>query len=452
MALFKTQRSRQNLFVRHQVLMFSFVAFLIMVMLTPYLTISASGEAGEGSALRQVFYFAVFGLLIFSVRPLGHPERLLVVPWPIVLAFAWCTITLLWSLDPGVGGRRLILTGIVIWSVFIAVRNQPFDDTIMLIRGVLLLMLVVNFIAVLRFPEFGTHQFNMEDDKQLVGDWRGVMMSKNIAGALCSVTVLFFLFGGGKVPIWLRVPVIAASLVFLFFSQSKTSGIMMAGSALIALLYNVFRWRYRSWVIALLFLAFAGLAAFLSAYHHPLRDALDDPHAFTGRAQIWDAMLRYAADSHYVGAGFGSFWFTSNSPIFNYAHDWVATVTQGHSGYLDLLITVSPIGVVLIAFALIIWPAQQLLRLPVGLSREAALPLGVIFFCAGHNATETSMFDRDTLMNIFMLAAVAMIEQIMATRRERPNLSRGNNRRSAASPQPLSRPDEGSPMPGGALW
>lgn len=450
MALFKTQRSRHNLFVRHQVLMFSFVAFLIMVMLTPYLTISASGEAGEGSPLRQVFYFAVFGLLIFSVRPLGHPERLLVVPWPIVLAFAWCAITLLWSLDPGVGARRLILTGLVIWSVFIAVRNLTFDDTVMLIRGVLLLMLVVNWITVLRFPEFGTHQFNMEDDKQLVGDWRGIMMSKNIAGALCSVTVLFFLFGGGKIPMWLRIGVVVASVVFLFFSQSKTSGIMLGGAALIALLYNVFRWRYRSWVIGLLFLACAGAATILSTYHHPLRDALDDPHSFTGRAQIWDAMLRYAADSHYVGAGFGSFWFTSNSPIFSYANNWVATVTQGHSGYLDLLITVSPVGVILILFAMIIWPAQQLLRLPVGLSREAALPLGVIFFCAGHNATETSMFDRDTLMNIFMLTAVAMIEQIMSTRGERADAPRGPNRRSVSSP--LSRPDEGSATPGGALW
>ncbi|MFN3786038.1 MAG: O-antigen ligase family protein, partial [Thiothrix sp.] len=253
-------------------------------------------------------------------------------------------------------------------------------------------------------------------DKKLAGDWRGIMMSKNIAGAVCSVTIIYFLFGPGKLPHWIRWPVVIAAAVFLFFSQSKTSGVMVVGAIIIALLYANFKSRYRGIAIAIVFLLFMAAAVLVTIYANPIRSLANDPTAFTGRMQIWTMLLRYAADSNYMGAGFGAFWSTANSPVYSYATNWVARIHAGHSGYLDLLVTVGAVGVVLVVISVIIAPAFNLLRLPFGAAQDGALPLAVLFFGAGHNATETSMFDRDTIVNVFMLIAVAMIAKLLTSR------------------------------------
>lgn len=428
-------RVNRRLPVRNQLLVFSFVAFFVMVLLTPALTFTGGNQAGEGSVLRQLFYVVALVLLVAAVRPFSDPARLLVIPWPIVLALAWCALSLLWSVDIAVGARRLVLTVAVMWSVFLGVRYIPYEQTVLLVRAMLLATLIASVVAVYAFPEFGIHQADDELDKKLVGDWRGIITNKNIMGAVCALTVLFFLFGGGKMPVWIRWPTIAGACVFLFFTQSKTSGIMLAGTVVIGWLYGAFRSRYRAAVIVLLFILFIAAVVFLTIYDwrsESFSRDLTDPTAFTGRVAIWRTLLQYAADSNYWGAGFGSFWFTADSPIFGYAANWVTRVATGHSGYIDLLITISPIGVVLVVFAMLIWPVQRLLRFPVEDASEGALPMAILFFGAGHNVTETSMFDRDMLMNVFMLLAIALIVRIGVDRASRSTRRVSSRRRSSA--------------------
>ncbi|MET1755183.1 O-antigen ligase family protein [Novosphingobium sp. RD2P27] len=421
---------------RNQLLVFSFVAFFVMVLLTPALTFSGTSEAGEGSVLRQLVYLVTLVLLMAAVRPISDPARLLVIPWPIVLALAWCALSLLWSVDVAVGARRLVLTVAVMWSVFLAVRYIPYEQTVLLVRAMLIATLIASVVAVYAFPEFGIHQSDEEVDMKLVGDWRGIIMNKNIMGAVCALTVLFFLFGGGKMPLWIRWPTIVAACVFLFFTQSKTSGIMLVGSVFIGWLYRAFPSRYRSVAVVLLFTLFTAAVVFLAIFDwrsDTLSTYFSDPTAFTGRMAIWTTLLRYAADSNYWGAGFGSFWFTADSPIFRYAANWVTRVATGHSGYIDLLITIGPVGVALVVFAVLIWPVQRLLRLPREDASEGALPMAILFFGAGHNGTETSMFDRDMLMNVFMLLAIALIVRISVARESRSTRRTLSRRRSLAS-------------------
>src|SRR3569833_1694098 len=76
---------------------------------------------------------------------------------------------------------------------------------------------------------------------------------------------------------------------------------------------------------------------------------LEDPQQFTGRSEIWAAELRYIGDHPLLGAGFGTFGNTgTRSPIYHYVGPgWVAQIGEGHSGYLEMLVTFGCVGFVL---------------------------------------------------------------------------------------------------------
>lgn len=409
--------------VRQGPLLLATIAFLTLAMLGPLMIINDSvGVPESGNTIRQVLYVVIFGLIIYALRPFTDLTRLLVIPLPLLTALGWCWLSALWAIDPGTSVRKVILTSMVIWSIFLITRQLTIDTTMNLLRAVLAVTLVANWIAVLAFPEFAIHQANGVEDKKLIGDWSGVMVHKNIAGAVCAVTILVFAFDAKKVYWLIRLGAIAAAAVFLYYSQSKTSGAMVLGALAVGALYERYKSPYRGLVIGLMFILFVALTIALYIYKDPLQGNFTSPKAFTGRIQIWQAMLNYAADHWYSGAGFGSFWAIGPaSPIYSLAKGWVLKVSQGHSGYLDLLITVGIVGLVLIVFAVIIWPSIRLLTLPVGMTPYGALPLSILFFCSGQNATESSIFDRDTLVNVFMLFAIALIERIRQQQQQGAN-------------------------------
>jgi exopolysaccharide production protein ExoQ len=433
--------------VREQPMLFGTLAFLVLVLLGPFMTFTnAGGDSGEGNLIRQALYLLLLAVLLVSARPLADPQRVLVVPIPILAALAWCWISLAWAIDPNIAVRRLGLTSMVIWSVFIAVRNLSFQQVATLIRIVLVATLVANFVAVFAFPQQGIHQFNMMEDKKLIGDWCGILMHKNLAGAVCAITILAFAFDAKNVPWPIRVAVIAASAVFLAFSQSKTSAAMVGGALLVGFLFDRYRSRYRSIAIVAVFVICVAACVLVFVYQDPLKGNFTNPKGFTGRIQIWNMLAAYAEDHWYSGAGFGSFWsIGGESPVYEYGKDWVTALSSGHCGYVDVLVTTGIVGLVLIVFAMIVWPSIRLLSQPPQSTLFGAMPFSILFFCAGHNATESSIFDRDVIVNVFMLLSVALIERVVERRDSARNpLSAMRSRRSEPAPAPA--------VAGGELW
>jgi O-antigen ligase len=129
----------------------------------------------------------------------------------------------------------------------------------------------------------------------------------------------------------------------------------------------------------------------------------------TGRVQIWPSMVGYATDHPITGAGYGSFWnIGPSSPVYQYGRNWVAELSNGHNGYLDLLVGIGLPGLILVVAATMIIPVFKLLA-NTSLARErGALLIALLVFCAGHNMTETSLFERDTIIQVFLMLAVAL--------------------------------------------
>lgn len=116
-------------------------------------------------------------------------------------------------------------------------------------------------------------------------------------------------------------------------------------------------------------------------------------------------------DHPWTGAGFGSFWNVGqSSPVFSYATGWVTQITVGHSGYFDQLAAVGFPGLILMVYALIVWPLIRLLASSSISPQQGALISTMIIFSMGHNITESGLFERDVIVSVFLYFGAAFAQ------------------------------------------
>jgi O-antigen ligase len=387
-----------------------FVLLTFMVM-GPFISYKPEPFTGEGNPLKQGIYVIVLIMALIAINFPEYPSRMLAIPITICAALFWFALSLTWAIAPAIGVRRLFFTVIITWSIFMSVQRAGYDRTVNVIHIVLPILLVVNYVAVAIAPGFAIHHVAEEGgDDNLVGAWRGVMMQKNFAGATCAFTVMYFVLAAKNIKFWKSAVIILLSAFFLYKTQSKTSMGMLAISLLIGGLYRLYKPRYRVHVIGgvlvLLLLTFLGLIVYWDDVSAPFvsRDG------FTGRTQIWPVIVNYWLDHPFTGSGYGSFWnIGTESPIFTYTQSWVTHLGNGHNGYLDLLAQTGIPGLVLSVAAGIIWPLAQLLINPSIDRARGSVIIATIWFAAWHNVTETSLFDRDAIVQIFLLFALAFL-------------------------------------------
>jgi O-antigen ligase len=392
------------------------VAFFTMILLAPAMIVRevTAGDvsySGEGSIVRQIGYVLILGFSIFAAMRQGGGARTLIVPWPLLLALGWCWISLTWAINPGVAVRRLVLMTIVVWNTFIIMQAAGYERTIKILRILFVAALAADYITVLVDPAMGIHMM-LDSDIQLtvVGNWRGLMGHKNIAGAACAITIMLFVFDAKQIKPWIRAAVILASCFFLYKAQSKTSVGMLAIAILCGWIFQRYDQRIRNFAIPMIMFVSAIGWFLYSTYQTFVFDNLLNPKFFTGRGFIWDAMIRYAGEHILLGAGYGSFWDAGqDSPIYDYGQGFVKTAGSGHNGYLDLLVSVGLPGMLLVVFAAVIWPVWKLLASRITPER-GALAVGLLLFCMGHNVTESSLLERDTLIGIVMMIGVAIAQ------------------------------------------
>lgn len=401
-------------------LRFATVALLALVFLAPLMTYNQLGLTGEGSAQRQLGYLIILGLALFGAQPASAGWNLVSLPAPLLLALGWCWVSLSWAIDPSIGARRLLLTTAVIWTIFVIVRFAGYRSTLDLLKYGLLAGLVLNYLYVFLDPATGIHL--MKDSAMptaLIGNWRGFMVHKNFAGAACAITILIFLLDRDKLHWALKAAIIVGAGYFLFRSQSKTSAGMVVLSLLAGGVFQIFSRKWRVYLIPALFIFGAIGWTLASAYRNVIETSYLDPAAFTGRGQIWAVLMSYANDHLIFGTGFGSFWnIGPASPVYLYGKGYVTQISVGHNGYLDLLVTVGLPGLLLIIFATTMWPLLRLLRSENIPPERGALVTALLLFCVGHNITESSLFERDAFVGVFMMFAVAFAQEISRRRRK----------------------------------
>ncbi|OGN51213.1 MAG: hypothetical protein A2352_03050 [Caulobacterales bacterium RIFOXYB1_FULL_67_16] len=406
------------------------LALFVLVVLGPAMT---NGGPPTGNVVRQAIFTALLLGAVWAAGAFKQPLKLLKLPVLFLATIAWCWISVSWSIVPMISLRRILLTTIVIWTVFLVVEDCGYDRTVKVVMAALFGLLLINYAAVVVSPETAIHHLVPGEDKGLVGDWRGVLPQKNFAGAFCAFTILFFAFSPSrswrysladlkkKIPreliisLAIRAVTIAAAAFFLFKTESKTSMGMAAMGLLAGAIFIFLPQRAR--MIAVPFVALSSLAAMLF-WAESWRESVgpfSKPTDFTGRVQIWPHLVSYIQDHPLTGTGYGAFWnIGDESPIFEYSKTWVATLASGHNGYLDLAAQVGLPGLLLAVMAAFVVPFYKLLTSSTVSPWRGALLVGMLVFCAGHNMTESGLFERDVIVWVFLLITVALAE--IATR------------------------------------
>jgi len=364
---------------------------------------------GGGDVPRQVAYSLVFLATLGVSGVLRNPRRILVLPISLTLTLTWFLLSVTWAIDPDVSIRRLALTAMIILTVFLSVRTTGAERTVSLVRLVLMLVLVLNYLAVAVAPE-AIHQAAEMGEPGLVGDWRGILAHKNFTGPICAFTIIFYLFGPGKIRPWLKLMVIAASAYFLYRTGSKTSEGALGLGLAVGMLFKLHRPKYRALILPAIAIVLSATVLLGQKYIGVLIEPYTRQDAFTGRGQIWPVLLRYATDHPTLGAGYGSFWnIGKNSPVYLYSKSWVTGLGNGHSGYLDILVATGLPGLILAVNAAIVAPTTRLLSSLTLDPRMGSLLLASLVFSAVHNATETTLFERDMVVQVFLMLTIALV-------------------------------------------
>jgi O-antigen ligase len=385
--------------------------------------------SAQFSSLRQIGYIVIFFLALYGAKPGQNWRKIWNIPLLLTIALAWCWMSVVWSLAPAVTLRRAFLTTIVIWSAFLCVEQLGYRKSLHAIRIILCLTLFANYLAVFLDPGFGTHTVEDQADPGLIGDWRGIMMQKNAAGPMCVFLILTFLFDAKSIYWWLRLLVIGLSVTFLIETGSKTSMQILVVSLIAGLLFARFKPKYRAFLVPTLMIFTVLATLFSEIYWDQITQPFGTRTGFTGRVLIWRPLTQYAEDNLFFGSGFGAFWNLGNgqaSPIVHYATGWVTKIAHGHDGYLDLLVTVGLPGLILVIFSALIIPLIRILASASINPASGALLISIIIFCAGHNLTESNIFDRDQPVELYLMMSIAMIYQVTKLKKKLPREYRFN--------------------------
>jgi O-antigen ligase len=279
-------------------------------------------------------------------------------------------------------------------------------------RWVLAGVLIVNWIAIAFVP----HAIHLtgEADPALVGNWRGLYFHKNIAGAVSAISALVFFFSFLDTRRWWDAALFAGAAVFTVMTHSKTSIALLPAAIAAGILYR-FAWRRaldrQIALVAFALGAFVVVVAMISEWN-TITGLLAEPGELTGRAEIWRAELAYIADHLLLGSGFGSFADTgAGSPLRHYIGSaWIANISHGHSGYLQLLVTIGGIGFVLAMAALIVWPALVFLKADADRFALKSLLFAIFVFVVFHNVLESDWLEGDGAAWVSFLLVLAMLK------------------------------------------
>ncbi|MEI9995828.1 MAG: O-antigen ligase family protein [Rhizomicrobium sp.] len=406
---------------------FVLVLLLIFVGLTPFdartsAAIAARDAAtASGDVLRQVAFLGTFVLILYAALRQRGVLAITAVPPLVGLLLLWCLASSLWTDEPAIVARRAVLAAIFVLSMLLSVDTLGVTRSLTIWRNLMAVLILTDIASCLVVPA-AVHQPS-DLEAGLAGAWRGLHSHKNQAGSIAACATALFFFFALETRRRSDMLLCAASLFFLVMTRSKSSLGLLPVALIAGGLYRV-AWRNK------LDRAIAGVAAVLLAvvvtgvvfYEWSfIARVLEDPQQFTGRAAIWSAELAYIHDHPLLGAGFGSFGNTGvRSPIYYYVGPgWVSQIGEGHSGYLEMLVTIGGIGFAISVLALVVQPFAQFWRADRTDANFNAMLFTLFTFDMLHNFMESDFIQVTSAQWGQILLIIALLRLSAREMRER---------------------------------
>jgi exopolysaccharide production protein ExoQ len=312
----------------------------------------------------------------------------------------------LWSQGPGTSlrsGLSLLVT--TVFGIYLAERfsERQQMDLLTLVGACVGAGCIV---VALMWPQFGVdHQLHE-------GAWQGIFTQKNA----CAEAMLFLLTPALALPVrgrygqLLRALYLALGLLVILMTESRTGWAITVTYFGFAGSLRVLRRFGRKELLPLTATLF-GLAgmAFVGVLAYPMLvlSLLGRSGSFSGRAQIWGAIIDSILRRPWVGFGFDAFWSMLNGEatrVFS-ATGWV--VTSAHSGYLNVALELGLVGFALVFLTLVQACRHAIAAFRPGHSRYVDWCIGIVFLTVIYNVDERTFAAPQYLPWILYIVACA---------------------------------------------
>jgi exopolysaccharide production protein ExoQ len=396
-------------------------------------------QALEGDSLDRNIQLALIAVGVMVLLARGRQVRtLLRANAPILVFFAYCAASILWSDYFFVAFKRWTkATGDLLMILIVLSEPDPSAAVKRLLARIGFLLVPASVLLIKYYPWLGQGYGGMDFKVR----YSGVTVDKNMLGADCLIIGLasFWCLNAmfrGRRAVQERGPLIAQGVLFtmtlwlLWKANSMTalacfilgSGVIVATSA-----PGLARRRAAVHILVVTVLGAAFAALFLDV-GSGLVQAMGRETTLASRTELWDELLGMRG-SPLFGTGFESFWLGERLEVLWARHWW--RPNEAHNGYIEILLNLGWVGLSLLA----VFMAAAYRSIVGALRQDPSAPLRLGYFVAGaaYGLTEAAFRPLSVVWIFFLLATVAVPKADAATLRG-ATPSRFRRARWAASP------------------
>jgi O-antigen ligase len=321
-------------------------------------------QAMEGSPVdASVFAFLLAAGIIVLISRRSRTKVCLKAGWPVLIYFAYCLVSVVWSPYPNIAFKRWIKdAGDLAMVLVVATEAEPKAALRRLFSRVGFILLPAS-VLLIRYSDLG-RGFDPDGNAMVTG----VTTNKNTLGLITFVLSLGTLWSirailrAGRGPLRRRHllaqgALLAFGVAILAMANSATSTACFGLGAMLMLatgLPSIGRRPSRVHVLIVMIMLLGGLTMLLGGeggFVHALGRKTD----LTGRTDIWKAVIPLCPNP-LIGEGFESFWIGPNvAKLWRSLSGWfgVQGLNTPHNGYIEVYLNLGWVGLSLLALIFI---------------------------------------------------------------------------------------------------
>jgi len=373
-----------------------------------------TSSVSEGSPFDAGVFAALLGAgIIVLISRRSRTSAYLKTNWPILIYFAYCLLSVLWSDFSDIAFKRWTKAiGDLAMVLIVVTDPNPTAALRRLLSRVGFILLPASVLLIKYFGDLG-RAFDPWGSLAITG----VTQDKNLLGVITMVLSLgtawrvLTLLRDKSAPnrgrhLLAQGTLLAFGVALLVMAHSATSGACFAlGTGLmLATGLPVIGRRPAAVHVLVLMIALAGGFTMLAGGDADVVHAMGRKTDFTGRTAIWKAVIPMAPNP-VVGAGFESFWLGPRLQRLWHIFP-VIRPNEAHDGYIEVYLNLGCVGVGLIALILMTgyWRAVAAFRRDPALG---GLMLAYVAAAAIYSVTEAGFRLLDPIWIFLLLAVVA---------------------------------------------
>ncbi len=340
------------------------------------------------NALKEKLLWVLLGIVVFSVFWSDVP-----------------TTTL--------GSIRNLVPAILL-GVYLAAR-YTLKEQLQLLAWMLSIAALLSVVCSIVLPSYGVMGMAPNSSAEALshmGAWRGIFSHKNDFGRIMDLSAVVFLLlaANSRKYRWLLWAGFSLSIGLILLSTSKTALIIFLTIVFLLPFYRALRWNYTLAIPFFIIVVLAGgsVAILLLGNAEAILGALGRDLTFTGRTDLWVAVLDKIWQRPWLGYGYYGFWQVlggESTDVLKTVH-WEAP--HSHNGLLDLWLDLGLLGLSVFVLTFIAVCLRSVTWVRLNKTTAGFWPLAYLTFLFLANLTESSLFRQKFLWLMYVATTLSL--------------------------------------------